>query len=101
MLRTCSVSVFFFFSFSFLHKFTFKCTQSRGLQLLNLQHFPGSSNWHLANIRYHVHSDYGMESYMLFEADSTSAFSLETDSGTLDMHLWRNEKGKLPLIFPY
>lgn len=70
------------------------------LQLLNLQHFPGSSNWHLKNIRYHVHSDYGMESYMLFEADSTSAFSLETDSGTLDMHLWRTEKGKLPLISP-
>lgn len=38
---------------------------------------------------------------MLFEADSTSAFSLETDSGTLDVHLWRNEKGKLPLIFSY
>lgn len=37
---------------------------------------------------------------MLFEADSTSAFSVETDSGTLDMHLWRTEKGKLPLIFP-
>lgn len=37
---------------------------------------------------------------MLFEADSTSAFSLETDSGTLDVHLWRNEKGKRPVIFP-
>lgn len=89
------------FCFSFLHKFTFKCTQSGGLQLLNLQHFPGSRNWHLANIRYHVHSDYGMESYMLFEADSTSAFSLETESGTLDVPLWRNEKEKLPLKFPY
>lgn len=99
MLRTCNVSRFFLLPF--LHKFTFKCAQSRGLQLLNLQHFPGRSNWHLANIRYHVHSDYGMESYMLFEADSTSASSLQTDSGTLDMHLWRNEKGKLPLIFPY
>lgn len=61
-------------------------SQGRELQLLDLQLFPGSSNWHLTNIRYYVHSDYGMESYTLFEVDSTSASSPETDSGTSDMH---------------
>ena len=45
---------------------------------------------------YYVHSDYGIESYMLFEADSTSASSLETDSGTSDKHLTRNGLGELP-----
>ena len=68
------------------------------MQLLDLQLYPGSSNWHLRNIRYYVHSDYGIKSCMLFEADSTSASSLETDSGTSDMHLCRNGLGQLPCL---
>lgn len=82
--------------FSLSHTYTFIHMQGRELQLLDLQLFPGSSNWHLTNIRYYVHSDYGIESYMLFEADSTSASSLETDSGTSDKHLTRNGLGELP-----
>lgn len=78
------------------HMHTFTHIKGRELQLLDLQLFPGSSNWHLTNIRYYVHSDYGIESYMLFEADSTSASSLETDSGTSDKHLTRNGLGELP-----
>lgn len=34
---------------------------------------------------------------MLFEADSTSASSLETDSGISDKHLTRDGFGELPL----
>lgn len=36
---------------------------------------------------------------MLFEADSTSASSLETDSGTSDKHLTRNGLGGAALAY--
>lgn len=76
--------------------YTYIHRAARELQLLDPQLFPGSSNWHLTNIRYYVHSDYGIESYMLFEADSTSASSLETDSGTPDKRLMSDGLWELP-----
>lgn len=36
---------------------------------------------------------------MLFEADSTSASSLETDSGTSDKHLMRDGWGEAALAY--